>query len=495
MQDFEGGSFISVTMAEENIFAIPDHDGIPMILRTDSMPWIQEIGYSSLIGDTESDTQAILGVTESEDGDVRRYSTGNVGIPYKSVKILSLYLAASRGSCHGRQDPEIKPMSSKLAVSYYHGSSILKPHCPEKNEIPSSTMKEANLSKQFSLPVKERGPISRPKLPKSTSFHINRGLRSKKDGENQENNEMSASLLGRTNETKKSILDEKNVSARSTGSSSAALHSVKKGLTRPTDSLAPKYPEKRVSRNGNSRTELNAKNKANCSSLSRNDKSLKHRQGTSPVQVSVPDKRLRPTIHGINVNPSLKSSENKSLRQRKQGVHVSKSPDAGAFSDYPDTYIRAANAKVEPRTRPRKNGIVSTRGPESTARKLSSRKGKVLEQRHVISSPRRPKFRRTHFSDSKICKAETAKSSLKKTKVDVDEGEINVEESESEKVIVKSEDLEEKKVEQNLLNEMIEETRNKLPESRKSKVKALAGAFETVISVQNQRPSSKVVEC
>jgi hypothetical protein len=38
---------------------------------------------------------------------------------------------------------------------------------------------------------------------------------------------------------------------------------------------------------------------------------------------------------------------------------------------------------------------------------------------------------------------------------------------------------------------VIEETASKLVESRKSKVKALVGAFETVISLQDGKPTSQ----
>jgi hypothetical protein len=44
-----------------------------------------------------------------------------------------------------------------------------------------------------------------------------------------------------------------------------------------------------------------------------------------------------------------------------------------------------------------------------------------------------------------------------------------------------------------LFNNVIEETASKLVETRKSKVKALVGAFETVISLQDKKPSANTV--
>nr|CAD1837904.1 unnamed protein product [Ananas comosus var. bracteatus] len=57
-------------------------------------------------------------------------------------------------------------------------------------------------------------------------------------------------------------------------------------------------------------------------------------------------------------------------------------------------------------------------------------------------------------------------------------------------VMLRHQDRQEKKDTQGLFNNVIEETASKLVESRKSKVKALVGAFETVISLQDGKPVS-----
>ncbi|KAL6178022.1 hypothetical protein ACLB2K_049542 [Fragaria x ananassa] len=66
--------------------------------------------------------------------------------------------------------------------------------------------------------------------------------------------------------------------------------------------------------------------------------------------------------------------------------------------------------------------------------------------------------------------------------------------SNSEKVVLRHQDVKGKK-DQKLLNNVIEETASKLVETRKSKVKALVGAFETVISLQDTRPAAKAAAC
>lgn len=64
--------------------------------------------------------------------------------------------------------------------------------------------------------------------------------------------------------------------------------------------------------------------------------------------------------------------------------------------------------------------------------------------------------------------------------------------SEVQSVVLKHQGVTEKKDSNALFNHVIEETASKLVETRKSKVKALVGAFETVISLQESKPSLTV---
>lgn len=600
-------------MTEEKIDMIPEIDPAPMFLESDYLPVIQESDSILLIPESDSaslvpesaPTQVISEGAESRNGHVRRYSTGNIGIPYKSVKILSRYLAASTGSCHDyckygemRQDLETKTTTSprlekvmekqgkgqymgktvtlaegkkKLAVSFTYSlsSKIQKPDNPfvSKKEISSPTMKETVLLKQFSSPLNGLYPKPKPILSKSSTLPIKEHSSSKEDGESQENKEMGTCLVNshgpsisreqtklRRSKDKTSLLDEKNASSR--GSVSLpALRSVKKVFRRSIVSSSPKRPEKRVSitntgkfkrLKGVSRLkdhsgvgkfeseqpssedvskkslhsiESNAKNKtiiltpnSDCSPSSSSfhkHKSLKHSQkGISPVQISSPsaEKILRRTQYGNHVSQSPKSSENISLRRTKQGPHViqssisslaSSSTHGDTFSEHYKTDIenRTMNAKVESSITPKKGEVVSTKDNSSNARKLNFRAGRVIEVHPVINSPRRLKFRRRFLSDSQIDMVEITESSSKNAGIVTDDGGTNVANSECEKVVLKHQDVERKTAEQNLLNNMIEETAIELVKTRKSKVKALVGAFETVISLQDAKPLSTVGAC
>ncbi|PHT29649.1 hypothetical protein CQW23_30761 [Capsicum baccatum] len=88
-----------------------------------------------------------------------------------------------------------------------------------------------------------------------------------------------------------------------------------------------------------------------------------------------------------------------------------------------------------------------------------------------------------------IAEAETVgknqKKTLRKGKTGVDGDKSNTIPI-SGKIVLRRQDVQEKKDVQGLLNNVIEETASKLVETGKSKVKALVGAFETVISLLNK---------
>jgi hypothetical protein len=149
----------------------------------------------------------------------------------------------------------------------------------------------------------------------------------------------------------------------------------------------------------------------------------------------------------------------------------------------------AAN-KLPSKTRPRKDAVVYTTGKDSAARKVNFRSGMVVELQPENRTSRRLIFRRRSLGEGQIGETGTSKDNLKSK--EVGENEANSAKMESEKVVLEHQDMQERKNVQSLLNNMIEETAVKLVESRKSKVKALIGAFETVISLQDSKTSSTV---
>ncbi|PHT27964.1 hypothetical protein CQW23_32431 [Capsicum baccatum] len=125
---------------------------------------------------------------------------------------------------------------------------------------------------------------------------------------------------------------------------------------------------------------------------------------------------------------------------------------------------------------------------DSALVKLKFRRGKIVDLQQETSSPKRLTFRwGRHVGESQD--NNIRKRILKTRGVDGDKSNtIPI----SGKIVFRHHDVQEKKDVQGLLNNVIEETASKLVETGKSKVKALVGAFETVISLHN-KPSAVAV--
>ncbi|PHT30535.1 hypothetical protein CQW23_29840 [Capsicum baccatum] len=129
--------------------------------------------------------------------------------------------------------------------------------------------------------------------------------------------------------------------------------------------------------------------------------------------------------------------------------------------------------------------MVEQKSSTSLVMKLKFRRGNIVDFQKETSSPRRLTFRwGRHVSESQD--NNIRKRIFKKKGVDGDKSNtIPI----SGKIVLRHQDVQEKKDVQGLLNNVIEETASKLGETRKSKVKALLGAFEIVISLHN-KPSA-----
>uniref|UniRef100_A0A7N0TMZ8 Calmodulin-binding domain-containing protein n=1 Tax=Kalanchoe fedtschenkoi TaxID=63787 RepID=A0A7N0TMZ8_KALFE len=117
--------------------------------------------------------------------------------------------------------------------------------------------------------------------------------------------------------------------------------------------------------------------------------------------------------------------------------------------------------------------------------KLKFRRGKSVDLRDQKSSPWKMVLRRGRIlSEPQHAPGVTRLRSFKRSGT-VDDM-LNLKGKTSrEKVVLRHQDVVENKTIQNSFNNVIEETASKLVETRKSKVKALVGAFETVFSLQS----------
>ncbi|XP_076950511.1 uncharacterized protein LOC143623504 isoform X1 [Bidens hawaiensis] len=110
-----------------------------------------------------------------------------------------------------------------------------------------------------------------------------------------------------------------------------------------------------------------------------------------------------------------------------------------------------------------------------------SYKNKTLDAQTEINGPRKLKFTKGKVMEGNEDKQRVSRRSFEKKYVEEKKDSNHGPES----VVLKHQEEQGKKDAQGLFNNVIEETASKLVESRKSKVKALVGAFETVISLQD----------
>ncbi|KAK9116598.1 hypothetical protein Sjap_015545 [Stephania japonica] len=140
--------------------------------------------------------------------------------------------------------------------------------------------------------------------------------------------------------------------------------------------------------------------------------------------------------------------------------------------------------KQELKNRPIKR-IETTPKDKDLSLKLNIRRGKMINERSENNGPRRLNFRQGRVQDSHNVKSVTRRT-FKPIQV-VDRGTPK---AKSERVTLRRQNVNGRKDTQGLFNIVIEETVSKLVELRKSKVEALVGAFETVISLQEGKKTS-----
>nr|GMC59456.1 titin homolog [Ipomoea batatas] len=123
--------------------------------------------------------------------------------------------------------------------------------------------------------------------------------------------------------------------------------------------------------------------------------------------------------------------------------------------------------------------------------KLKFKRGTVVNPQHESTAPRRLGFGKVRLlrENQGSSRSDVKKNSKKR----VEGGEYSTSLNPG-KVVLRHQDVQQgKKDAQGLFNNVIEETASKLVETKKSKVKALVGAFETVISLQEKKPSAHAV--
>lgn len=182
---------------------------------------------------------------------------------------------------------------------------------------------------------------------------------------------------------------------------------------------------------------------------------------------------------------NLEENENTCFEEESQDELEYSETESDRSDDSISDVEEASVGNVNSETRKAK--VVSDENDLAT--KLKFKRGKVVELKSNSSGPRRLRFRRGRVLDENQDKdVKNRRRSFTRGGVDDDKDGTN---DDSAKVVLRHQEVEGKKDAQGLFNNVIEETASKLVETRKSKVKALVGAFETVISLQESKPATQ----
>ncbi|GMJ16248.1 hypothetical protein like AT5G39380 [Hibiscus trionum] len=200
-----------------------------------------------------------------------------------------------------------------------------------------------------------------------------------------------------------------------------------------------------------------------------------------------------PKSSTLPMSPPLSSH---GTRDEDESEYTEDDSDSDSDSEfYEDDEDETANmedveiSEGESGGRPRNSRMVFSDEKDCRPVKLSFRRGKVVEIQSENNGPRRLKFRRGRLLGG----SQNVKGERRTFRTRELDGSMNDNQPSGEKVVLRHQDLQGKKDEKGLFNNVIEETASKLVETRKSKVKALVGAFETVISLQDTKPSANTV--
>ncbi|EOY03593.1 Plant calmodulin-binding protein-related, putative isoform 1 [Theobroma cacao] len=198
-----------------------------------------------------------------------------------------------------------------------------------------------------------------------------------------------------------------------------------------------------------------------------------------------------PKPSSLPISPSLSYHSERDQDESEYSVtEVEDDSDSEYDEDEAVNMEEAEILEGENGGRPRKAGTVISNDKDGRPVKLSFRRGKVVDIQSENNGPRRLKFRRGRvLGENQNIKAEGRRTYRRRGA----DGDTNDDKPSGEKVVLRHQDMQGKKDDKGLFNNVIEETASKLVETRKSKVKALVGAFETVISLQDTKPSANTV--
>ncbi|KAF8389752.1 hypothetical protein HHK36_024271 [Tetracentron sinense] len=465
-----------------------------------------------------------------KDDILRRNSTGKPGTSNSGEKILPHYLRASTGSCHdfckfGRKHAfETKakhPMLKGLAATPAEGRdpvqsvallgrkklSLVKlnPSPDSKTQLldkPKIKIKPKIYKREVSSPAKKvyvspeqassaakqkvvsakYATVLKPKpvaaKPSSAPLIPSGILSSRRNSDAKIGQNMGASKIG---EKKLFVPLTASLSPKPFVNKAASLNAIKYKNPKVVSPLKnqngirkaePKQPNNdQVLEKILYVIELKAENKS----------SGPAQNGSDTIQSFPSTSSPSPTI-----SPVLSSHEGE---EHEDSVFTLTEADDSISELYKKNKNQIETSKLESKRLPRRGATDHPQDKDFKPQKLNFRRGQVIDLQSEKNGVRRLRFRQGRaLGENQNSKGDVGKRSF--IMREVVNGDANGTKSKSEEVILRHQHVQEKKDTQGLFNNVIEETASKLVETRKSKVKALVGAFETVISLQDGKPST-----
>lgn len=185
----------------------------------------------------------------------------------------------------------------------------------------------------------------------------------------------------------------------------------------------------------------------------------------------------------------------KSEKSQDEAESIEAEPDDESFQEEEEEEEEDENVSFSEDKSTTREGKSKALSAESAVNgnsaKLRIKRGKIIDFGLQGSSPRKLKFKRGKV----VTGADTTSKSGGKRRLKTKGTNLSNDKEQQRKprVVLKHQDTQKKREARVLLfNKVIKETANKLVQTRKSKVKALVGAFESVISLQEKTSSATI---
>lgn len=422
-------------------------------------------------------------------GNLRRNSNGKQNSLNSKDNILPLHLRASTGSCHDfckhgtheavEEKPKVPITKRKIpppSPKHNNGRNVVAEYRKKTSSFKPKSSSDSEIHSPKSPKMKPKPVIEKPSLSADVSIRSNA----------RSNSEIKSGKSRTEAALKKLLAPRRTVSLppRSYGSGIISLNLSK---CKSQNLCSTKQAQK-------------CKGKAEPKQSNQNQVKEKIIEGENENQdlesVEKGSFIQSPPPPSFSSSPKSSSSSHSISPDFSSDEEVLESEDLDSeYSDYESdsetdefTSEDSENVNVKECKTPKemKGEMINYEDQDSTPTKLKFRRGKIVDLHSDDNdgTPRKLRFRRGRVLESKEDSNGNVRRRIFKKK-GVDNHKVKQRNSpKAEKVSLRHQDMEEKKDAQGLLNNVIEETASKLVESRKSKVKALVGAFETVFSFQ-----------